>query len=42
MARPSFTKKVVGEVINDNPPGEMNTFSTVKAHHNMGWDQKIG
>lgn len=29
MARPSFTKKVVGEVVNDNPPGEMNTFSTV-------------
>lgn len=29
MAKPIFTKKVVGEVINNIPPGAMNTFSTV-------------
>jgi hypothetical protein len=29
MAVPRFTKSVVGEVINDTPPGAMNTFSAV-------------
>jgi len=29
MGKPEFTKKVVGEVINDIPPGAMNTFSAV-------------
>ena len=29
MARPSFTKMVVGEVVNDVEPGPMNTFSAV-------------
>jgi hypothetical protein len=29
MAMPEFAKRVVGEVINDIPPGAMNTFSAV-------------
>ena len=29
MATPGFIKKVIGEVVNDNPPGPMNTFSAV-------------
>jgi len=36
MAKPSFTKKVVGEVRNDIPPGAMNTFSTVGDINNDG------
>ena len=29
MSKPEYTKTVVGQVINDTPPGPMNTFSTV-------------
>jgi len=29
MATPSFNKIVIGEVVNDTPPGPMNTFSAV-------------
>jgi hypothetical protein len=29
MAKPSFNKRVIGEVVNDTPPGPMNTFSAV-------------
>lgn len=29
MGKPRFTKRVVGEIINDVPPGQMNTFSAV-------------
>jgi hypothetical protein len=29
MGRPNFTKRVVGEVANDVPPAQMNTFSAV-------------
>jgi len=32
MGNPVFTKKVIGEVRNDIPPGAMNTFSTVGDH----------
>ena len=29
MATPGFNKRVIGEVVNDTPPGPMNTFSAV-------------
>ena len=29
MATPGFTKRVIGEVVNDTPPGPMNTSSAV-------------
>jgi hypothetical protein len=29
MGKPEYTKKVVGQVVNDAPPGAMNTFSAV-------------
>ena len=29
MAMPGFTKRAIGEVVNDIPPGPMNTFSAV-------------
>jgi len=27
MATPGFTKRAIGEVVNDTPPGPMNIFS---------------
>ncbi len=29
MSRPTFTKRVIGQVVNDTPPAPMNTFSAV-------------